>query len=454
VNFSELSSIGAGAGERAGDVRAPGAHDSSVDSDASHEEGEFDALLDLLAVATQALPPPVTPLPQSVDAETVDSVAPFERPSVDATEIFRQGTALAAAPEQEPGPEPGVEVSHAFTALTEAVDGHEPPALDAPRPARRELHAETLKATHDAHEARVLVEQAIAAANRPVAAAASPATTTKPVAHPSETAAVATKVTSLTEAPVAASQPAETTLPAEPITSATNEQPALPRHVVAHATHVPADKPVALQSQPVSGNALDPAPQAEAMSRSAGGDAAHGDSPFADGDHAQSDDHAPGQRSGGHATAAIESFSPHLVARIYESAAAAVSSPSPDAGELADVVPQIVRSIHLQSVGDVGHARVHLHPENLGDVLVELRVEQGEVTASLEADVPEVREWIESRAGELRQALHEQGLELLHLSVRDREESRREDPREQQQPRKQKRRPDGHQGTRFELLAA
>jgi flagellar hook-length control protein FliK len=148
----------------------------------------------------------------------------------------------------------------------------------------------------------------------------------------------------------------------------------------------------------------------------------------------------------------VEAFSPQLAARIYESAAAAAASPSPETGELVDVVPQIVRSIQLQSVGEVGHARVQLRPEHLGEVVIELRVEQGEVIASLEADVPAVREWIEARADDLKQALGAQGLELLHFSVRDREESRREQPREQQ-PRKQKRQPGGDQPARFELAA-
>lgn len=85
---------------------------------------------------------------------------------------------------------------------------------------------------------------------------------------------------------------------------------------------------------------------------------------------------------------------------------------------LADSVhQQIVRSIRLQWTGSVGEARVSLKPEFLGEVTASINVERGVVTATLHADTPEVRTFIESHAASLRDALVEHGLRLDKLEV-------------------------------------
>jgi hypothetical protein len=78
---------------------------------------------------------------------------------------------------------------------------------------------------------------------------------------------------------------------------------------------------------------------------------------------------------------------------------------------------QIVRSIRMQWTGGLGEARVTLRPEYLGDVVASITVDRGLVTATLHADTPEVRRWIESHAASLRDALGEHGLQLDRLAV-------------------------------------
>jgi flagellar hook-length control protein FliK len=467
MNFSDLSSIGAGAAVdsdgRAADIaRMGGAQgvppDEAVESDSDREEGEFGALLDLLALATQAALPPAASRSQEAVGPTpgtLESLTVKQRRAVDVTEIFRQVTALAATTEPEPSPD----ASLAFPALDES--GHE----QGPSPvevASLAAGAGTARTADAAREARALVEQAMAAARKAAAAEAVPTTDSKPVSQPLPAAttiapeAASTKdvaVVARQKVDVEVAQPVDTTAPpAEQRPGDVSELATVPKLVTAAVAQVVPDKAAAAEpAAAVPPNAVAAAPEATTSSSLLGENASQGDGESPDGERAPS-----GQSGGARQSEAtvIEPFSPQLAAKIYESAAAAASSPSPEVGELADVVPQIVRSIHLQSAGDVGHARVQLRPEHLGEVLVELRVEQGEVIASLEADVPAVREWIEARANELKEALGAQGLELLHFSVRDREERRREEPPEQQQPRKQKRHARSTEAVRFELPAA
>lgn len=97
----------------------------------------------------------------------------------------------------------------------------------------------------------------------------------------------------------------------------------------------------------------------------------------------------------------------------------AVESPAAaGAAPLDEVLPtQIIRSIRLQWQAGLGEARVQLRPEYLGEMTVAVKVEQGAVTATLHAEAPEVRRWIEAHSGSLRDALAEQGLRLDRLVV-------------------------------------
>jgi flagellar hook-length control protein FliK len=99
-----------------------------------------------------------------------------------------------------------------------------------------------------------------------------------------------------------------------------------------------------------------------------------------------------------------------------------------------DVSRQIVQAIRLQWQNGIGDARMTLNPDYLGEVSISLRVEQGNVTASLSADTPSVRAWIESNEPMLRQGLAEQGLTLTRLVISQERPQESQDRQDRRQP--------------------
>jgi flagellar hook-length control protein FliK len=119
---------------------------------------------------------------------------------------------------------------------------------------------------------------------------------------------------------------------------------------------------------------------------------------------------------------------------------------------------QIVRSIRMQWTGAASsEARVTLRPEYLGEVVATIKVDQGVVTATLQADTPEVRRWMESHTATLRDALVEHGLKLDRLTVSEPEKQssqgdRQAKSRQQQPPPRQRaRRETSDHDTPFEV---
>ncbi|MCC6992207.1 MAG: flagellar hook-length control protein FliK, partial [Acidobacteria bacterium] len=130
-----------------------------------------------------------------------------------------------------------------------------------------------------------------------------------------------------------------------------------------------------------------------------------------------------------------------------------------DAATGDSVQTQIVKSIRMQWTGGLGEARVTLKPEYLGEVTASIKVEQGVVTATLHADTPEVRRWMESHTATLRDALVDHGLKLDRLTVGeperqtaqgDRQAKPRQQP-QQQAPRQRARREASATDTPFEV---
>lgn len=116
----------------------------------------------------------------------------------------------------------------------------------------------------------------------------------------------------------------------------------------------------------------------------------------------------------------------------------------------------MVRSIRIQAGQEQGgEARLQLRPEHLGQVAVTIRVEQGAVTAHVQAESPQAQRWIEGHQQELRSSLREQGLEVRSLTVTtdpDRREQRREGQARERLPKPRGRAagPDG-EAPRFEV---
>jgi flagellar hook-length control protein FliK len=111
-----------------------------------------------------------------------------------------------------------------------------------------------------------------------------------------------------------------------------------------------------------------------------------------------------------------------------------------------------VQSIRLQAVQGTTEARVQLKPEHLGNLNITLRVEHNQVTATIQADVAAVRQWIESHEASLRQSLSEQGLQLVRLEVHPDDQQAARDEHSGDRPRRQPRRRSYREEATFEVL--
>ena len=151
-----------------------------------------------------------------------------------------------------------------------------------------------------------------------------------------------------------------------------------------------------------------------------------------------------------HAPEAVASLDATVKALAPVDGAAAARVP-----EEQDVVSSIVQSMRLQLRDGVGTAVVHLEPDYLGAVSISLRVENGVVTASLHAENPQVRGWMEANASLLRESLSGQGLSLDRLLITDeRIADERSSGRRQQQEQEQhaRQRPRRDESTTFEVV--
>jgi flagellar hook-length control protein FliK len=112
-----------------------------------------------------------------------------------------------------------------------------------------------------------------------------------------------------------------------------------------------------------------------------------------------------------------------------------------------DVIAQLVQSMRVQFRDGIGEAVVKLKPEHLGSVQISLRIENGAIKATVQAEAPAVRQWLESQQDTLRTSLADQGLRLERFVVEPEGERRtapddtaREDAREQKERRRQQQR--------------
>ncbi len=140
---------------------------------------------------------------------------------------------------------------------------------------------------------------------------------------------------------------------------------------------------------------------------------------------------------------------PSMVAplRLASDAIGTTSAPIEQRPIDTDLPEQIVQSIRLQALDLGSEARVRLRPGYLGEVVVSVKVDAGAVTATLQADTPAVRRWIEKHEASLRIGLADHGLHLDRLIVSEpaksesEPEERRRQPQQEQAAREQSRRP-------------
>lgn len=137
-------------------------------------------------------------------------------------------------------------------------------------------------------------------------------------------------------------------------------------------------------------------------------------------------------------------FVPHLSSAAPAVTAAAVTSKEAlTAAVESQMSDQIVQSLKMQFDQGGGEAKIELNPTYLGRVQVSVRVSQGTVSASVQADTPVVREWIASNRAELTHTLSQQGLKLDKLEVAEtpKEEQARDNGRDQRQSQREPTRP-------------
>jgi flagellar hook-length control protein FliK len=81
------------------------------------------------------------------------------------------------------------------------------------------------------------------------------------------------------------------------------------------------------------------------------------------------------------------------------------------------ILDQVLREIQLQ-IGDRGsELRVRLVPESLGEVTMQVRLEEGRLTAQIDVTQPSVKTALESGIVQLRVALQQQGIELDRIDI-------------------------------------
>lgn len=107
-----------------------------------------------------------------------------------------------------------------------------------------------------------------------------------------------------------------------------------------------------------------------------------------------------------------------------------------------DVVAQLVQSMRMQFRDGIGEAVVKLRPEHLGSVQISIKVENGALTATVQAEAPAVRQWLESQQDTLKTGLADHGLRLERFVVEPDGEQRQasDDAQEREHRRRQQQR--------------
>jgi len=81
------------------------------------------------------------------------------------------------------------------------------------------------------------------------------------------------------------------------------------------------------------------------------------------------------------------------------------------------LLDQVARSINLQANGDRSQMTLRLHPEELGELKLELVMEKGGIKAHIQAQTAQVQEVLERHMPRLREAFAQQGLQLDDVEV-------------------------------------
>jgi flagellar hook-length control protein FliK len=84
---------------------------------------------------------------------------------------------------------------------------------------------------------------------------------------------------------------------------------------------------------------------------------------------------------------------------------------------MAETALQLRDLAHVAASRGAAHARLQLHPAELGGIEVRLRVTANGLTAAITADRPDAVQALQQAGGELRRALEQRGLTVLSVDV-------------------------------------
>lgn len=106
----------------------------------------------------------------------------------------------------------------------------------------------------------------------------------------------------------------------------------------------------------------------------------------------------------------------------HGTAAAAAPTATPETVQPAPVQPrdilgQVMAKVKVSFNGERSEARIHLVPEQLGPVDLKVTLEGGQLTARFHVASSQVKEVLEQHLPELKQALHDQGIQVEQFSV-------------------------------------
>lgn len=107
----------------------------------------------------------------------------------------------------------------------------------------------------------------------------------------------------------------------------------------------------------------------------------------------------------------------------------------------AENVGRLVQAMRVIARPGAWEATVRLNPEHLGDVSIALRVERNTVSAVVNAESANVRQWLESQEQSVRSGMAEHGLELDRFIVQRDGQRREGESQQQESPRRQRRQP-------------
>lgn len=103
------------------------------------------------------------------------------------------------------------------------------------------------------------------------------------------------------------------------------------------------------------------------------------------------------------------------------------------------IIDQIAKEMTFRMKDSMSEIRVSLKPESLGEVVVNMQMEESKITAQINVDQSNVKAAVESQLPQLKQTLAERGIEIHRIDVLVADQSLARESRDQQSGKSKKR---------------